>query len=879
MADEQIQIQVNANTSQAQINIDGLDKTIKLLTEDIKKLNTAMESNVKATNQLADGMKTVKESVDKNTVSLGQLRGAIGAFGGEIGEAANSALMLGQNLINVAATMGPVGLAIAGIIATLELVKNAITDTQAGQDAWDGFIDNISYKLGQFKEVVFVFIRDFTKNFGAFTTVISDIQKLTGQDLRREWGGLTKEQQVIYDKLGNDFKAKAEYIARIKDKFEKENNKSTVDLLKDLSNDYDNFKKVMSDPTIEDHWKKIFEDNSALFEASAKALNAMERSFRLLSAETDIFTDRIADTVDIVASLDYNAESAAKAILKMRSAQGLYNKDLDNSQKSIDAYITSLQNEFELYFSKGSKVGKDQIKDLESVATLKTTNLNLDGEQQKYLEKLYNAYDKKYKLDRKAKELEKREERVEKQNQTRRIQQIKQISTETANANKDKRADNQLTVDTDIKGSQKEYDDKTKLISDEVKVFSDANEALEKEKIRQKRIDDELHSSAQERAKINDAIDKQEVDNKNKIANALLQQKNLDEKWRIQQIKNRYSQIEADDELAIINAKTNKQIYDAKVQLAKDEMTEKVKIMGLTDEQIANLSDKAQRDELIKQGVMTGEMAKAYDDYLLKVRGFKDREDKADEDNLKKQTDFLKEGIKTKLEEESKYVDWDLSKKEMYKQEVEKFAKDEEQIITDKYDKLIVEAGDNADLVLQLEQSKADQINLIELNLYEERHKLWDNWVDSQVKGYDTVLNAVDQWNQALQGSAEVTKGIQEAEAIINTLGAANKALNAKYSPEGTTDMIMRIAAVAGTLANGYIQVKKISETTIPGGGGGAAAALPSIPTAPNMFALGQGQIQNAPAFAAQRVYVTEHDITTTQQRVKTVESGAVLGG
>ena len=45
MADEQIQIQVNANTNQAQLNIDNLDKSIKALTEDIKKLNTTISEN------------------------------------------------------------------------------------------------------------------------------------------------------------------------------------------------------------------------------------------------------------------------------------------------------------------------------------------------------------------------------------------------------------------------------------------------------------------------------------------------------------------------------------------------------------------------------------------------------------------------------------------------------------------------------------------------------------------------------------------------------------------------------------------------------------------------------------------------------------------
>jgi hypothetical protein len=869
---EEIQIQVNANTGQAQTNINGLDKSILVLIENIKLLNTTMSNNVKATNDLASGMKTVNESVNKNTVSIGQLRSAIGSFGGEIGEAASSALMLGQNLINVAATMGPVGLAIAGLVATLALVKEAITDTQEGQDAWDGFIDNMSYKFGQFKEAIFKSVRDIVKVLVDFYNTLDTISNQATATRSKEWMDHYNSLKTSSEKFQFWLKS---FNKSVSDDINGQDS-TLIKVRESAKKTLDDLDSMFNDSSIGDHWKKIFEDNSALFEAEAKAFNNMGRSMEILTGQTDIFTDRIADTVDIVADLDYNVDKATNAILSMRKAQGLYNKDLGDSQKNIDNYINSLQNEFELYF-KGSKVTKDQIKDLESVSELKNTNLTLDGQQQKYLQKLYKAYDDKYKLDRKAKQIEKREERVEKQNQSRRIQAIKQISTESQIANKEITADNQLKIDLDKKGSEQEYQDKTKLISDEVTFLKESNKKLEVEKIHQAKIDDELHSSAQERKKIQNALDTQEVENDKKISSSLLNQKKLDEAWRVQQIKNRYSQIEADDEMAILNAKDGEETYKAKVQLLKDEMTEKVKILGLTDEQVGNLSDKAQRDELVKQGVMTGEMVKDYEDYLLKVKDLDDKKDKVEEENQRKLLEFQKAGVKANEDLLKDQATATQDRVDKANKAIQDETTDEVQAVKDKGAKLIESANGDADTILSIKKSMQDQIDDIDQKSTDKQITNQQSLFDKKISQFDSLTSAVDDWNQVLKGSANVSKAIEEGQAVINTLGAANKALNAKYSPEGTTDMVLRIAAVAATLANGYAQVKKISET--PSGGGGGSSAIPSMPSAPSMFALGQGQIQNAAGFAATRTYVLESDITSSQNRVRTVESASILGG
>ena len=441
-------------------------------------------------------------------------------------------------------------------------------------------------------------------------------------------------------------------------------------------------------------------------------------------------------------------------------------------------------------------------------------------------------------------------------------------------------------VNNDKDNSEKQHNDKLKLYNDDISSLKKRNKEIEKEKKDQERIDDILGNSQEVRNKAQHILDNQIIQNQHKITLALQKRKKEEEAWRIFNIKNQYAIKEANDVLSIISAKDDEETYKAKVQLAKDEMTEKVKILGLTDQQIANLSDKAQRDEMVKQGVFTGEMVKIYSDYLLKVKSIDDGETrrkeekiKKEEENKRKLLEFQKAGVKANEDLLKDQATATQDRVDKANEAIREEAAVEIQAVKDRGAKLIEAANGDAATILMIKKSMQDQIDDIDKKSTDKQKDNQQSLYDKKIAQFDSLTSAVDDWNQVLKGSANVSKAIEEGQAVINTLGAANKALNAKYSPEGTTDMVLRIAAVASTLANGYAQVKKISETPSGGGGGGAASAgLPSIPTAPNMFALGQGQIQNPTAFAANRVYVTEHDITSTQQRVKTVESGAVLG-
>ena len=90
-------------------------------------------------------------------------------------------------------------------------------------------------------------------------------------------------------------------------------------------------------------------------------------------------------------------------------------------------------------------------------------------------------------------------------------------------------------------------------------------------------------------------LDNQIIQNQHKITLALQKRKKEEEAWRIFNIKNQYAIKEANDVLSIISAKDDEETYKAKVQLAKDEMTEKVKIL---DKKPMTDAEKHQRTQI-----------------------------------------------------------------------------------------------------------------------------------------------------------------------------------------------------------------------------------------------------------------------------------------
>jgi hypothetical protein len=135
-------------------------------------------------------------------------------------------------------------------------------------------------------------------------------------------------------------------------------------------------------------------------------------------------------------------------------------------------------------------------------------------------------------------------------------------------------------------------------------------------------------------------------------------------------------------------------------------------------------------------------------------------------------------------------------------------------------------------------------------------------------------------FNKALQLGLAVMDGFK---AITSSLSLSPVAIGPVPNPAG-------IASLAFAAATSALNIAKIASTTFdskPSGGGGApSVSLPSGPsntetptfTPTSFFGLGQNSQFNPQEQGATRVYVTEGDISNTQNRVRVVENRARFG-
>lgn len=136
----------------------------------------------------------------------------------------------------------------------------------------------------------------------------------------------------------------------------------------------------------------------------------------------------------------------------------------------------------------------------------------------------------------------------------------------------------------------------------------------------------------------------------------------------------------------------------------------------------------------------------------------------------------------------------------------------------------------------------------------------------------------------ALAGeNAEAQKGIQVADAIINTISGAVGAFQGITKDTGGWGIALATATAAMVTAAGMANVKEIIDTKIPGGNGSssASATVPSINASSVASLTDSTQAVNTvigdetiQAMSDQRVYVVESDITSTQKKVEVAENG-----
>lgn len=136
----------------------------------------------------------------------------------------------------------------------------------------------------------------------------------------------------------------------------------------------------------------------------------------------------------------------------------------------------------------------------------------------------------------------------------------------------------------------------------------------------------------------------------------------------------------------------------------------------------------------------------------------------------------------------------------------------------------------------------------------------------------------------ALAGdNAEAQKGIQIADATINTIAGAVGTFQGIMKDTEGWGLPYATAMAALVTASGIANVKEIIDTKIPGGdgSGSASATVPSINASSVASLTDSTQAVNTvigdetiQAMSDQRVYVVESDITSTQKKVEVAENG-----
>lgn len=151
------------------------------------------------------------------------------------------------------------------------------------------------------------------------------------------------------------------------------------------------------------------------------------------------------------------------------------------------------------------------------------------------------------------------------------------------------------------------------------------------------------------------------------------------------------------------------------------------------------------------------------------------------------------------------------------------------------------------------------------------------------LKAYGTIANNVgdilNSISDMMEEGSEEQKGLQIAATIISTLTGMMQAIqggNAMASQMGLAAPVgwaLGAAQAAATLAAGIATIAQINSVT-KDGGGFSGGSVPSINVASAVaaspdFTQSIDGAMTSTAIQDQRVYVTEHDITDTQNKVK----------
>jgi hypothetical protein len=172
--------------------------------------------------------------------------------------------------------------------------------------------------------------------------------------------------------------------------------------------------------------------------------------------------------------------------------------------------------------------------------------------------------------------------------------------------------------------------------------------------------------------------------------------------------------------------------------------------------------------------------------------------------------------------------------------------------------------------------------------IYEEeavrlRASLLQQQTDAYYASATQITGIVANLGNALTGNAEAQRAIAIAQTIVDTYFAAQKAYLSQMTIPSPDAPVRAKLAAAAAIASGLARVQQMrrvnikSPTPVNPTTDGGFNPPPAFQASVGSQVVGAGDLRltNQP----QRVFVVESDITNTQNRVKTIETNATIGG
>lgn len=376
-----------------------------------------------------------------------------------------------------------------------------------------------------------------------------------------------------------------------------------------------------------------------------------------------------------------------------------------------------------------------------------------------------------------------------------------------------------------------------------------------------------------------------------------------DNKKRLEDAKKERERIEK------INKESDDLITRNRLASIKDEFTRKQQEIQISrqkeiDEQLDLLNKKEINQKQYEERKLQIDQY-----YTTQQNNLLEEKKKADDDKAKQEIQTQEQKNKELLDLQNQLKDAtlqnDLDKIEFNKKKIESELVDNKA----KYDKLreiedqeynkkveiekqryleeIQRAGENADLIKQIERERDQKLIEMSKDHTAAKKELNIKETESEWAKVDAIMGASSALMGALGQDTAAGKALAVAEAVINTYKAASQVFARPAPGPPPVSLATKIASMVSALATGFKTVKSITSTKVPGAGGGGGVSAPSMGagggpqfSAPQMFGIGGQQIKDySKDMKDQKVIVTEQDITRTQSKVNTIRKASILGG